>query len=358
MAVATGVSAGGANAELVATGDLDALVTHVGHLCAAGDWEGLWDLRGRCRAALERGQQLWPIATLVEYRCALDGPGPWSARALEEGSGTWAPGPLAEVAASTHDFAALAPYLTPGPATHQFARERAATGEDLAGSRSDAWGHLLPPDDGVPLALQPFEPAYPRATYHPTGAEFPAPPPLPPDTFVPLERPAVPAATLDDPVATSALRELSAGWATGWDAGATARVVAVDGDVHAAVANVCPHADRLAPLTGPEALERMVWAAASGGDTGRRRGLAAGRFDAWWAVVALGGASDDWPLPAAEVGALAATLRWWTFIDATDAVGWQLCLAAEDPDEGLAWAVHARFSGDALADRPQRPGSP
>ena len=338
--------------ELVAAGDLDALVDHVGRLCAAGDWEGLWDLRRRCRSAHERGHQLWPIASLVEYRCALDGPGPWAATAVEEGTGTWTLGPLPEVAASTHRFADLAPSLTPGPAAAQFARERAALGEALDGVDGDPWRHLLPPDDGVPLAHQPWEPVYPAATYHPAAADFPAPPALPPDAFLPLDPPLTPAPVVDDPMATAALRELTAGWATGWDTGATARATAVEGDAHAAVHLVCPDAATLAPLSSGQAIERMVWAAASGGDTGRRRGLAAGRFDAWWAVVALAGATDDWPLPPDEVGELAASLRWFTFTDPTDAVGWHLRLAAEDPDEGLAWALDARFTGDPLAHRP------
>ena len=339
-------------AALVATGDLDALVDLVGALCASEDWEALWDLRHRCQLAHERGHQLWPIASLVEYRCALEGPGPWAARAIGEGSGTWALGPLPEVAASTHEFTDLAPHLAPGPPAAQFARERAALGEAIDGASGDPWPHLLPPDDGVPLARQPWEPAYPAPTYHPAAAEFPAPAPLPPDAFLSLAPPATPAPVVDDPLATAALRELTAGWATGWDAGATARVTAVEGDAHAAVHAVCADASTLAPLSGAQALAWMVWAAASGGDTGRRRGLAAGRFDAWWAVVALAGATDDWPLPPTEVGELVASLRWFTFTDPTDATGWHLRLAVEDPDEGLAWAVDARFTGDPLATPP------
>lgn len=347
---------------LVAAGDLDALVDHVGLLCAAGDWEGLWDLRRRCRSAHERGHQLWPIASLVEYRCALDGPGVWSARAVEEGAGTWALGPLPEVAASTHRFADLAPSLTPGPPAAQLARECAAGGEDLTGPTAAPWRDLLGADDGVPLRLQAWEPHYPSPTYHPSAAEFPAPKPLPPHALTPLPPPLPPPAAgdarvhhVDDPVATAALRDLTAGWATGWDTAATARVVAVAGDVGTAIAAACPTADRLAPLSVAEALERMVWAAASGGDTGRRRGLAAGRFDAWWTVVALGGADDDWPLPPDEVGELAAALRWFTFTDPHHPTGWHLRLAAEDPVEGLAWAVDARGTNGDPPATPIRP---
>jgi hypothetical protein len=352
VAVATGVSATDRTGELVATGDLDALVDHVGHLCTVGDWEGLWDLRRRCRSAHERGHQLWPIASLVEYRCALDGPAAWSARAVEEGAGTWTLGPLPEVAATTHRFADLAPSLSPGPPAAQLARECAGGGEDLTGPDAAPWRDLLGVDDGVPLCLQAWEPRYPAPTYHPSAAEFPAPPPLPPQAYRPLPSSRADRSSgrspddlqgqlVEDPVATAALRDLTAGWATGWDTGATARVVAVEGDAALAIAATCPTADRVAPLSCAQALERMVWAAASGGDTGRRRGLAAGRFDAWWTIVALAGADDDWPLPPDEVGEMASALRWFTFVDPHHPTGWHLRLAAEDPEEGIAWALAA-----------------
>lgn len=340
--MATGVTTDDDNAALVALGDLDALIDHVGRLCAVGDWEGLWDLRHRCQQAHERGQQLWPIASLVEYRCALEGPGAWAARALDEGAGHWTLGPLPEVAASRHTFAELAPFLTPGPPAAQFARECAAAGADLDGADGDLGRHLLVNHDGVPLHRCSWEPPYPTPTYHPANAEFPAPVLLPPDAFGPAEFPSDAAAVVEDPLATSALRELTAGWAAGWEAGASARVVAVTGDVHGAIARVCPTAERLAPLEHTTALDLMVWAAASGAATGRRRGLAAGRFDAWWAVVALGGASDDWPLPPEEVGELVTSLRWYTFDDPAHPSGWHLRLAAADPSDHLAWAIDAR----------------
>ena len=37
----------------------------------------------------------------------------------------------------------------------------------------------------------------------------------------------------------------------------------------------------------------MAWTAASGGAHGRRRGMAAGRFSAWWTAAALTGLLDD-----------------------------------------------------------------
>ena len=64
------------NEQLVELGDLDELVRQVDRLGDAEDWDGLVDLRDRCRRALERGRQLWPAASLAEYRLALDAPGP------------------------------------------------------------------------------------------------------------------------------------------------------------------------------------------------------------------------------------------------------------------------------------------
>jgi len=101
--------------RLIELGDLDELTRLIDRLGAAGDWDGLVDLRDRCRAALERGKQLWPAASLAEYRLALEAPGPWAASVLVPGAGRFALGPLSEVAASSHTWAELAPHVPPGP---------------------------------------------------------------------------------------------------------------------------------------------------------------------------------------------------------------------------------------------------
>jgi hypothetical protein len=87
------------NEELVDLGDLDELVRQVDRLADGDDWHGLLDLRDRCRRALERGRQLWPAASLAEYRLALDAPGKWAAAMLVPDAGRFALGPLSEVAA-------------------------------------------------------------------------------------------------------------------------------------------------------------------------------------------------------------------------------------------------------------------
>jgi hypothetical protein len=69
--------------------------------------------------------------------------------------------------------------------------------------------------------------------------------------------------------------------------------------------------------------------------------MAAGRFAAWWAVAALAGLLDSWPLTGAEAGRAAERLRWWLWEVGEPERGWVLHLAAEDPGGGRAWALSA-----------------
>ncbi|HEX9977948.1 MAG TPA: hypothetical protein VGB41_04885, partial [Acidimicrobiia bacterium] len=87
--------------EAVDAGDLDRLTRLVDALCASRDWDGVVELRDRCRHAIERGLQLWPAAEFAEYRLALEAPGAYAGPVLVEGAGRFALGPLWEVAAST-----------------------------------------------------------------------------------------------------------------------------------------------------------------------------------------------------------------------------------------------------------------
>ena len=61
--------------DLIHRADLDGLVRLVDTLCADADWPALLELRNRSRAAVTTGRQLWPAATLAEYRLALVGAG-------------------------------------------------------------------------------------------------------------------------------------------------------------------------------------------------------------------------------------------------------------------------------------------
>ena len=109
--------------------DLDGLVRLVDDCCAAATGQRLRRLRDRARHAVGTGRQLWPAATLAEYRLALLAPAAWAAGVLDEGSGRFTIGPLTEVVAQHHTWSELAPLLEPGPRAALVAHERALRGE-------------------------------------------------------------------------------------------------------------------------------------------------------------------------------------------------------------------------------------
>lgn len=318
------------NEELVELGDLDELVRHIDRLCRAADWEGVLDLRDRCRAALERGKQLWPAASHAEYRLALEAPGPIAGRVVLPGAGHLALGPLPEVAAARHRWEELADHLADAVTRAVTAHERVVRGEDLTGD-----DRIDPSVIELPLALQPWEPDYPVAEYLAHEAHFP-PPPLPAREPVELGEPAE---QLDEPATVSALAELTRAWTA--ESNGRAEVVAVRGDARGAIAALGPTRVRITPLSSRQAMAWMAWAAASGGAHGRRRGMARGRFDAWWALASLAGLVEDWPLPPDELGAVAEELRWYAWDAWEPDTGWRFHLAIEDPLDELAWAVAA-----------------
>lgn len=323
--------------ELIHRADLDGLVRYADAATAASDWARLRRLRDRARHAVGTGRQLWPAATLAEYRLALLAPPEWAAGVLDEGSGRFAIGPLTEVVAQSHAWADLAALLEPGPRAALVAHERVLRGEAIdAGSVAE-----LPEVLDVPYVLAPWEPAYPLATYRDGGAEFPTPPL--PASLAEVDLPGdVADAIVQDPAVDLALRQLVEPWTASSDG--RAEVVAVEGDAAMAVRALGVPAARWAELSAAEALAWLAWAGASGGAHGRRRGAAAGRFGALWLAGALADALDDWPLALDELGELVVALRWWWWDAHEPVTGWQLQLAVEDPAEGLAWAISARDS--------------
>jgi len=340
--VAAGVSPP-STADLVEGDDLDGLLVRMDHLCADGEWEGVVDLRDRClRAFSERGRQLWPASSHAQYRLALEAPGRWAATVLTPDTGKFSLGPLAEVAASTHTWAELAPHVPATPEATLAAHERVVRGEDLTGDDRVDRGVLE-----LPLLLQPWEPFYPLADYRPHEAVFPDLPPPPLET-VTLPEPGLP---VDDLEGGRALVELASVWKR--ESNGEAAAAAVAGDALSAIAAVggagatAAREDgagctaRIGAVAADQALATMAWAAASGGAHGRRRGMAAGRFAAWWAVAALAGLLYDWPFVPDEVGEAATGMRWYRWDDGAPATGWSLCLAVEDPEAGWAWAVRA-----------------
>ena len=318
-------------AELIDRGSLDELTVEVDRLAAAGQWGGLLQLRDQCRRAVERGKQLWPVAANAEYRLALDAPGPWAARMLVPGTGRFALGPLPEVAAVNHSWDELAADAPRGPVASMAGHERVLRGENLTGD-----DRIQPDVLELPLVLQEWEPPYPLADYEPHEAHFPAPR-LP--ALSPVMVPSAPAVTLSDAATCRALTELALAWTT--ESNGRAEAVGVEGDAATAVSALGVRRARMAELPAEDGLGLAAWTAASGGAHGRRRGMAPGRFAAWWVVAAVAALTDAWPVPADELGQAAQQLRWYVWDADEPETGWSLHLAIEDPAVGVAWAVTA-----------------
>lgn len=308
--------------------DIDELTREIDRLCDRRDWDELLRLRDLCVAALQRGKQLWGVAAHAEYRLALEAPAPWAALMLVPGTGRFALGPLSEVAASTHTWTELAPHAPGGPVAALAAHERVLRGEDLRGAD-------IEPVLDVPLVLQPWEPGYPVAEYHPDKADFLTPPA--PTSFWLADHGRRP--VICQPEAERALVDIAATWVT--ESNGRAEAATVEGDAAAAVAAMGPPTVRLAPIDPADALAHIAWTAASGGAHGRRRGMAAGRFTAWWTVAALTDSLDDWPLSPDEVGELVGELRWYLWDAGEPVTGWSLRLAVEDPETSRAYALSA-----------------
>jgi hypothetical protein len=317
--------------ELIHRADLDGLVRLIDARCSARDWEGLLRLRDRTRSAVLTGRQLWPAATLAEYRLALWSPSEWATTVLDEESGRFTIGPLTEVVAQHHDLASLRAHLPAGPRLGFIAHERAVRGE------------IVDPDGlidvlDLPFELQPWEPAYALATYSDDGIDAPSPALPIADRFVAAT--GTPAPEVDDDQVIPAVRQLLEPWTA--SSNGRADVVCVEGAAADALATLGIPRARLAVLTPAEALAWLAWAGASGGAHGRRRGNAIGRFGAWWVLAALADATDEWPVDPDELGELAADLTWYWWDADEPRLGWELQLVIEDAVDGLAWAISAR----------------
>lgn len=337
--------------HLVDAADVAALLRAVDGGCARRAWDELVDLARRCRDAIELGKQLWPVAMHIEYRLAYEAPGPYAAAVLRPGAARFALGPLTEVAASTHAWAELAGGLDDPAAAAVVAQERVIRGEDLRG--------VLPSELAeVPLRLAAWEPAYALPAYRDREALFPAPDVMaaPPGTA----RSCPAGRALPSDAGVAALRAVVEVWATQSEGRVDAAVVA--GGPQRAVGVLTDRA-ALEPISGQQALAWLQWCGASGGAHGRRRGGAAGRFSAWWALAALGGeswpdeADDDQAGFAAALGVALEELRWYRWSPAGGAGDdrWHLHLAVHDPLDDLSWAIAA--SDHRVDDPPSTGGS-
>jgi hypothetical protein len=313
--------------------DLDGLVRLVDARCASGDWAGLLRLRDRCAAATrETGRQLWPAATLAEYRLALLAPPEWAATVLDGEAGRFTIGPLSEVVAVGHTWTELAPHLERVPVATFVAHERSIRGEQIDPSAVDGLPLVL----DIPVEIQAWEPDYPLSTYTDAGADHPEPPMTAPGTAVTITA----GGTRIDDVATElAVRHLVEPWTSA--STGRAEVVCVEGTYLDALGALGVREVRVVEIPAAEALAWLAWSGASGGAHGRRRGMAHGRFAMWWLLGALGDLLDEWPPTNHDVETLLADLRWYRWDAHEPAGGWRLQLAAEDETEGLAWAINA-----------------
>ncbi len=335
-------------ADLIEIGDLDALTSRVDSLVFDEAWSEIVDVRDRCRAALKRGKQLWPAAAYAEYRLALDAPSSFAAAVLESEAQRFTLGPFAEVIASTHTFEALKPYLHISPATAALAHECVMHGESLSG---DAFAKELPDVFGLPLELASWEPDYETAIYHQDRAEFPSP--MSPALSTGGDAVSTEAGrVIADRPTTDALLDLTVGWTR--SSTGRSQAVAVEGSAQDAIGALGVRRAHIVRLDPSDAIHWMVWAGASGGAHGRRRGMSAGRQTMWWAVLHLTGLLDDDPYSpqpeTEEIGVAISELRWWWWDDGSPATGWNLRLAIEDPEESLAWAISA--SDVAITESP------
>jgi hypothetical protein len=316
--------------------DIDGLIRAVEDLCSQRAWPYLLALRDRCRRAAERGRQLWPIAALAEYRLCLLGPAGLVAAVLENNTGWPVFGPLTEVAASRLAWADLAPHLGSGPLRAFVAHERIIRGEALDDADFD--DHVL----DLPRRLQSWEPAYPLAVYHPERLEFdePAWPPL--TATRPTGDP-VDVLEIDDELIVDAVRDVVQPWTA--DSNGRCEIIAVEGEALDAIGALGVHRVQLAEVDLATALAHTVWAAASGGAHGRRRGAARARFAAWWLMAALIDRIEEWPLPPDQLHAEAGQLRWYLWDAGEPRTGWQwrMAVADVDPDTGetVSWAWSA-----------------
>jgi hypothetical protein len=334
------------SSELLELGDLDELTRHVNALVAGRNWDELVALGARCRLAFERGKQLWAVAAHIEYRLALEAPGRWGALMLETAPGRFAFGPLPEVAASTHSWADLSPHLHATPQAAVAAHERVVRGDDLT---ADPVAVRLPEVLDLPLRLEPWEPKYALAEYHPDKMAAPSPrlPPLKPAGagFGPepwARHPGPPPGPPEHDEVAGAMEDLVSTWTE--ESNGRARACCTRGSALEAIAALGKPAEEIVELTPASALALMAWAAASGGAHGRRRGAAPGRFAAWWVLAALGGRTEQWPLAPDYLGEALHQVRWYAWGGGEPVTGWVLRLAVEEEGgrrPGRAWAVTA-----------------
>jgi hypothetical protein len=326
--------------ELVEAADLTALLRAVDDLVATRSWEEMIYLAEACEDAVERGKQLWPIAQHIDYRLALEAPAEYAAAVLEPGVARFALGPLTEVCASTHSWAELAPHLDDARSSAYVAQERVLRGENLEGE-DRAHPEVLE----LPLHLMSFEPTYALATYRASYVEV-AEPWEPLGSWTQTENSA-PAPHIADDELREALLDLVRPWTT--ESNGEAAVAVVEGDATGAIGALARAKCRRVLLEPAEAMQRVAWAASSGGAHGRRRGAAYGRFAAWclWALAA----GLELPPAPEELARSLDDLAWYLWDEGEAKKGWVLRLGLEHRDGwAAALSAHDRLEEEGPAE--------
>lgn len=317
-------------AELIEAMDMNALLRVVDGYCSSGRWEDLLEVADLCDEAAGRGKQVWPIAAHIEYRIALEAPGELAASVLDSELGRFTLGPLSEVAASTHTWDELASHALMPHIAAYVAQERVLRGEDLTG---DPRAHQDVLE--LPLRLERWEPTYALATYRSNLVEVAEPW----DTKAPLHTVEPESGEpLDEPDLTTALLDLVAPWTN--ESNGAARAVVVEGSAAEAAAALTLGPLRIGPLEPAEAMQRLAWAAASGGAHGNRRGAALGRSLAWHLASLL--TETSWPPDPEILGVrIAKELTWYRWDEGAPEEGWILRIAVEDRMNGWSACVAA-----------------
>lgn len=323
---------------LLESEDLDTLVLTADEMARDAAWIPLAGLREGAVQALDAGHQLWPLAARIDYLFALTGPAHLAGLAVSSPYSRFAPGPLTEVAAVAHTWAALAPEIEEVHCAAVFAHERVVRGEVLD---DDLKGldHFLE----VPGHLLAWEPDYPLAVYEIDDYSFPAPAPetLGPPASLQLSKPSP---MIDANTGKGyqrhieeALRALTDVWTS--QSNGRCEVVVAKTDIEDVIARLGARKVALSKITPRQAIAAMAWAAASGGAYGRRRGAAAGRVGALWAAADIVGL--DWPPDFSQLGESIAETDWYRWNTGAPDTGWRLQIAFHDSVSGIVGAVEA-----------------
>ncbi len=316
--------------DLIEAADLNGLLRAVDGLCAARSWEDLLDVAEACEDALERGKQLWPIAAHIDYRVALEAPGELAAGVLHPDVGRFSHGPLTEVAASTHPWEDLAPYIDGPQLACYVAQERVIRGEVLSDDPRAALDVLE-----MPGKTFEWEPAYSLAVYRSEHVEVQEPW-EPTGPLVGFEA-SPDVEKLDEPELIQMLLDLVHPWTT--ESNGAARAVVVQGSALDAISHLSLGEARAVPIDPATALNRIAWAAASGGAHGRRRGAALGRFMAWYLASHL--CDLHWPPEPSALGSEIARLDWYLWDEGDPEEGWTLRIGVESTDNEWGAAIGA-----------------